>query len=159
MARTALILLMALALGGCAAVEDLEDEEGYRRRVPTTDLICSAQTAVRCTRGHCAPWSGGRRRTMSVTIEMPTRSSEPIADMCVRGACAPVLFDSEGQRGWSWRRHVSWHREHPGQSLFGTIEVHEGWRTFEMDLTSHDNRYIWHGSCRPTLLPQRNASG
>jgi hypothetical protein len=115
------------------------------------DVVCTADTAVRCPLGGCALWQIGAVTRLPLAIEVPARvEGERNPQMCVDGECSHVILDTELQRGRSWRVWVVW--MDASERLSGPLQVYPGGRSFEARLSGGEYATTWRGRCAPGHL-------
>ncbi|HJS79339.1 MAG TPA: hypothetical protein VJ748_01845 [Vitreimonas sp.] len=136
-------LAFAVLLAACASSEGLR-----RSNRLEADVVCTADTAVRCPLGGCALWQIGAVTRLPLAIEVPASvGDEGRTQMCVDGACSRVILDTEGQRGRSWSVYVVW--SHGSESYQGPLQVYPGGRSFEARLDGGEFATTWRGRCTP----------
>jgi hypothetical protein len=146
-------LAFAVLLAACASSDGLR-----RSNRLEADVVCTADTAVRCPLGGCALWQIGAVTRLPLAIEVPASvGDEGRTQMCVDGVCSRVILDTEVQRGRSWTVYVVW--SHADASLRGPLWVYPGGRSFEARLSGGDFSTTWRGRCAPassgSLIPIR----
>jgi hypothetical protein len=136
----ALVLLAACASPGTWRSNRLE-----------ADVVCTAETAMRCPYGGCAPWQIAAVTRQPLLVEVPARvEDEGRTYMCVDGVCSRVILDTELQQGRSWTVYVVW--SHGDAHYTGRLRVFPGGRSFVARLHGGDFAMTWRGGCAPGEL-------